>query len=192
MQVFDVHSHRNFGENVIHNPEISSAEEFLKIHKNQKISLGVHPWETFENWQEKFAVVEKLAASEQVVAIGECGLDRLKGADFLAQTEVFLRHVSLSEKLQKPLIIHCVRAFEEIALLKKQISPRQKWILHGFRAKPQTAQKLLALGFHFSIGEKFNAQTAKILPNEKLFFETDYSSKTIEEIFQNFQTAKNA
>jgi len=41
----------------------------------------------------------------------------------------------------------------------------------------------------FSVGEKFNADTLRIIPPERLFCETDESDLTIEEIYSNVAEA---
>ena len=51
------------------------------------------------------------------------------------QLAVFKEQVKLSEKLGLPLIIHCVKAMDELLAVKKEFRPQQAWIWHGFRGK---------------------------------------------------------
>lgn len=136
-------------------------------------SVGIHPWHTIDVAHTAIERLKALAAHPQVVAIGETGLDALKGASIDIQTDIFRLHVALSEQYKKPLIIHCVKSFNEIIALKKELRPTMPWIIHGFRGKPQLASQLINHGFYISLGEHFNPQTAAIIPPDRLFHETD-------------------
>ena len=113
-------------------------------------SVGIHPWYSAEVTPQMWQQLELDAAAPEVIAIGECGIDKLRGASLPVQTEIFRRHILLSEALGKPLIIHCVRAIEQIERLRTEMRPTQPWILHGFRGKPQQALQLLARGYYLS------------------------------------------
>ena len=74
------------------------------------LSSGLHPWHTVDpDAEERMAALENTAVSTRITAIGECGLDRLRGADIKRQEQLFAHHILLSEQLRKPMIIHCVR-----------------------------------------------------------------------------------
>ena len=98
------------------------------------------------------------------------------------QLAVFKEQVKLSEKLGLPLIIHCVKAMEELLGVKKESRPQQPWIWHGFRGKPEQAVQLLKKGFYLSFGEYYPDETMRIVPDERLFLETDDSLLDIEDI----------
>ncbi len=138
------------------NPSIASAALF---------SVGIHPWSTApaeattaaegastaippEEATSTLAAEEALlpavAAAPNVVALGECGLDRLKGAPLPQQEAIFRKHIELSEHLHKPLLIHCVKAFDRLLAIRKQMRPTQPWILHGYRSAPALTRQLLA------------------------------------------------
>ena len=137
-------------------------------------SVGIHPWWTAETaWEDLQEGFYFWAAHPQVVRIGECGLDKLKGATIDVQEQAFLMHVKLSEQLQKPLIIHCVKAFDRLLALHKQLRPTQRWAIHGFRGKPEQAQQLLASGFDISFGEHYNEAAYALCPPARRFRETD-------------------
>lgn len=162
-----------------------TMENFSPI-EGQYYSLGIHPWETAKTvsaaeWEE----FEKLAAHPSVVAIGECGVDKLKGGLLFKQLIVFNRQIKISEKLGKPLIIHDVKAHDVIVGLKRDMNPTQKWLVHGLRAKPTVAKMLTDAGIYVSFGEKFNAESPKFVPPEMLLAETDESQLSIEEIIAN-------
>ena len=157
----------------------------------RSISIGIHPWHINNDWQNIFADIATHAKTDNVVAIGECGFDILKSpATAELQEDIFRAHAQLAETLCKPLIIHCVKAFDRLLALYKDMKPQQAWIIHGFRGKPQQAEQLAKAGLYISLGEKFNHESAKAIPAERLFIETDESACSIAEIYRAVAQAK--
>lgn len=147
-------------------------------------SCGIHPWYCDEA-EPQLNFLKEIAGDERIVAIGEAGLDKLRGPDMDIQKYFFSEQIKLSEQLQKPLIIHCVKAWEEILLLQKTYKPTQPWIIHGYRGKLELTRQLAAHNFLFSIGERFNADSLKVIPFNKLFCETDVDDTSITDIYEN-------
>lgn len=156
-------------------------------------SIGLHPWHVNSGWAASIEQLRQASTLSNVFIIGECGLDKLRGeADIALQQEVFLHHIEISESAAKPLIIHCVKAFDEIIATKKKIRPSQPWIIHGFRGKPQQAQQLLENGFHLSFGEHFNKDSLTLgYESNRLWLETDESVPDISQIYSLASTALN-
>ena len=179
MTFFDVHTHndRADGKHTIYN-----SNEYIE---DRKISIGIHPWDINDGWEERFSTIKEKAYKANVRAIGECGIDKLRSlATTDTQLKVFKAHALLAEEIQKPLIIHCVKGFDEIMAIQKEIAPKQAWIIHGFRGKPQQAEQLVKNGFYISFGEMFNAESLRTTPKEKLFIESDESQTGINEIYR--------
>jgi TatD DNase family protein len=139
-------------------------------------SLGLHPWFIHNSsWQN----LVDLAKLPNVVAIGECGLDRNIDLPLETQISIFKRHIELAETLQKPLVIHCVRAFSELIALKKNTKSSIPWIIHGFHKKEEVFQQLLKHDFYFSFGAAILSDRSPILnaiaiiPNGRFLLETD-------------------
>lgn len=125
-------------------------------------------------------------------AIGECGLDKLRGASMDYQICWFKRQIELSEKVQKPLIIHCVKAWDELLLLHKQVNPRMPWIIHGFRGKPQLAKQLISkTNIFLSFGVNFNTGSLLITPLSKLFIETDDIEYDLSALYYSVANERN-
>lgn len=141
-------------------------------------SVGIHPWRAAEA-RTLWPMVEAAARNPRVVAIGECGLDALRGPAPDVQEAVFLRHVELSEKLGKPLIIHAVRTWPQLIALRSRLKPRQEWIIHGFRGKAELARELLRHGFSLSFGKKFNQEAFDITPAARRYRETDSAAPSV-------------
>jgi TatD DNase family protein len=171
---------------------LSEVESFSKSHPDTFFSTGIHPWEVHNTDPSAFDIFEKLLANDKYKAIGECGFDRNAKASFKEQGYFFERQVLLSEKYEKPVIIHCVASFNEIILLRKRYNPTQNWILHGFRGKPEMASQLLNHGFALSYGSKHNPASIEITPIDKLCIETDmHEDVPIETIYRTIATLKN-
>lgn len=157
-------------------------------------SVGIHPWHAGEGWEAWMDSVARLADCSRVVALGECGLDKAclkalppaaREAAFARQVQVFEAHICLSEACGKPLIVHCVRAYNELVVLRRRHRARQAWVVHGFRANRQVAATLVAEGFHLSFGEHYRAEALCVVPPERLFAETDESSLPISAVLAN-------
>ncbi len=153
---------------------------------NTLFSAGIHPWGISDSWQEDIQRIAAIAGDKRVVAIGECGIDKIKSlAGIETQKEVLKAHIAISEKEEKPLILHCVKGFDSIIALHKESRPRQAWIIHGFRGKPEQAAQLLREGFYLSYGEKHNHDSLVAMPLDRLFIESDTSTTSIGEIYHS-------
>lgn len=162
-------------------------EEFCEKMENTDcwFSCGIHPWNA-ENSDSKFEILKEIVLNPQVVAIGETGLDKLKGADISVQINVFRKQIDLAVAVNKPLIIHCVKAWDELIALYKEYKRYDiPWIIHGYRGNPEQTKQLCKLGFKLSIGDKFNTESLKQIPIENIFCETDMSDLTICKVYEN-------
>ena len=180
----DIHSHKKpvSGTSTIYNIPLPDVENFLASDMQAWFSAGIHPCYIGDFTAEWLEKMKTWLNDARFVAIGECGLDKNSATSLEKQIEVFEKQIILSEERQKPLIIHCVGRFNELFDLKKHWKPQQKWIIHGFRGKPQLAEQALKAGCYLSFGEHFNPETVRIVPKEKMFVETDESDLTIEKI----------
>ena len=179
----DIHTHHQ-----AHQPQAVvsvSLSDFNPL-PGQFYSLGIHPWDssitmTKEDWEE----FERIASLPCVVAIGECGIDKLKGAPLFQQMLVMKKQIDISEELGKPLIIHDVKAHDVIVGMRRDFQPSQNWLIHGFRGKPSLAKMMTDAGIYLSFGEKFNKETPSTIPEGMILAETDESELTIQEIIRN-------
>ncbi len=184
--ILDIHTHKqevdSQGKSIINYPD-QLSDRMIHPEKGYSYSVGIHPWELREqNVRQQLSSLRQQLQEKRFVAVGEAGLDKLAAASMELQLAVFKEQVKLSEKCGLPLIIHCVKAMEELLAVKKEYRPRQPWIWHGFRGKPEQAVQLLKKGFYLSFGEYFPDETMRIVPDEYLFLETDNSLLDIENI----------
>ena len=136
-------------------------------------SVGIHPWDAGEVSDVDFDRLIDYAQNDSVVAIGETGLDALRGPSLEEQERVFIKHIEISEMVGKPVIIHAVRTLHDIIRLRKTLRPAQRWIIHGFRGKPALAFQLVNAGIDISLGKTYNPETLAAVPPEHLFRDTD-------------------
>lgn len=185
----DIHSHRTTtNHQAIINLDYHSFANIAV--PEQFFSAGIHPWCIEKlHLDPTFRKLGVIAIQPKMLAVGECGLDRNITTPLPLQIDVFQRQIELSEHIGKPLIVHCVRAFAELLHLKKQLHPKQIWIIHGFRGKPALAKQLLHHACYLSFGKALlhDNQTRLSMaatPSERVFLETDeVSDASIGEIY---------
>jgi TatD DNase family protein len=195
---WDVHTHQTVSsqKDEVKVLNIFSHQHPSLFQSNSYFSVGLHPWHIQSDWQKDFQNVTEIAQMPYCVAIGECGLDRAIQIAFETQLKIFEEHIELSESIQKPLIIHCVRAYSDIISIYKRFNTKQKWILHGFQGNHIISKQLLKYSnIRFSIGKGLwlpkIEDVFRELPLEKCFFETDDSVFSIQEVYQQASRIKN-
>ncbi|MDE6266742.1 MAG: TatD family hydrolase [Muribaculaceae bacterium] len=156
------------------------------------LSVGLHPWLTAGIGSAVMGFLKELiVTTPRIVAVGETGIDRLRGASVEVQCKLFRVHVELSESLGLPLVIHCVRATDLILHQHKLINPRQHWAIHGFRGKPGEVKLLTSRGIFLSYGEKFNVESLSETPRDFILAETDEADMTAAEIISRLEPFAN-
>ena len=160
------------------------------IQAGHALSAGLHPWQVTGDDDTALKAVEELLSLPQVIAVGECGLDRLRGPSAEIQEKAFIKQTELSERYRKPLILHVVRAMDGIIRIRKQIKPAQKWLVHGFRGRPEQMEQLWRNGILVSFGIKFNPESVRQVPPERLLLETDGNS-TIADVISAISIVRN-
>ena len=190
-QYINIHSHaeNSAGDTVV---VVNVYPDKLPEFKKEGLySIGIHPWYIPDkNVGQLLAIVGDLAKREEVVAIGECGLDKLSTVSFDVQQFVFEKHIEIAEKVQKPLIIHCVRSFNELVQIKMHRRATVEWIVHGFNSKLDVADLLLRHEMFLSFGKALlnpESNASKVLPqieDEMYLLETDDSSVGIDDVYK--------
>ena len=182
MTYFDIHTHRfpSRPEQAIVSHAIGSA---LPGGRVAYLSVGIHPWYLdAQQAESQLATLRQSLQDDRVVALGEAGLDRLRGCPLDVQISVFRHEVALAEEYSLPMVIHCVRAINELIQLKKELRPRQPWIIHGFRGKEGVALDLLRHDCYLSFGARFQEEAVRAVPLERLFIETDDAPESIGDV----------
>jgi TatD DNase family protein len=190
----DVHNHHSKSpeKGLIQVVNLFAADvEIAEPDKDVLFSSGLHPWHiSAERMQTDFEMIRKMISNNNMIAIGETGLDRFAQASMETQKSVFRFHLETAQSAGKPVIIHAVRTYPDVVEVYKQTGVNVKMIFHGFNGNLQTAGQLMRRGFYLSFGEALfddrnkTAQVFRSLPPENIFLETDESQKSIREIYE--------
>lgn len=137
---------------------------------------GVHPWQAD-------CEVAVPTGPGSLLAIGECGLDKLATVPLDVQEQVLVRQLLLAEQWGLPVVLHCVRCIDRLMALRKTMKPTVPWMMHGFRGKPQQLQSLLTAGFYVSFGFRFHEQSLMTCPLNRLLLETDADPRPVSMLY---------
>jgi TatD DNase family protein len=152
-------------------------------------SIGIHPWYIVEDRIDAdLKIIEEKLQTKNCLAIGECGLDKRIEIPLEQQIIVFKKQLALAEKYKKPVVIHCVAAFQEVIEIKKKLKISVPMIIHGFSKNVQIANQLIAAGFYLSFGKYLlkNPDLETVfqqIPNDRFFLETDTVEESIKEVY---------
>lgn len=158
-------------------------------------SAGLHPWHITEEWPNHFTLLEKALTDNHAMAVGECGLDHTCISNWMLQQQAFTQQVMLANKINKPIIVHCVRAYEEVIQMLQKLQNRQPVIFHGFNRNWNIAEKILTAGYYLSFGKALDQQQVQEVffqsPTDHIFFETDDAAIEIETRYALAATIKS-
>lgn len=153
------------------------------------ISAGIHPWFIEQEGEAQLAQLKDAARAPEVKLIGEAGLDKRMATPLSVQLRLFREQALLAETLHKPLLIHCVKAWQEMLALHKELRPSCAWIVHGFRGKGALAEQLVKHGFYLSFGEHFQREALQAAWPDRLLVESDESPLPLSEIYGQIASA---
>ena len=195
---FNLHTHYSAKKNdetaII---SFNIADKCKITDKIQYFSIGIHPWFIEkETLKDDLMAIANFAKQKNCVAIGECGLDRLKGEPLDVQIKVFTQQIEIANFAEKPLIIHCVRAFSELIAIKNEYKKTKTWIVHGFNGSFEIAEQLIKHNIYISFGANLRSsqklqQILTEIPANRFFIETDVGDTPIEDIYQFAANLKN-
>lgn len=196
----DIHTHPFHEETeTITVQNIFPGEGFAVFSGRNFYSVGLHPWHilTPEENNVLLKQVEEALEFDHVIFTGECGLDMRSTTNFEEQKRVFEAQAFISEEYQKPLIVHCVRAYHEVLSIHRKMNPNMTWIFHGYNGSLEMTRQLALENFMFSFGEALFLPGTKAiesityLPLNKIFLETDESDGEVEQIYRRAASLKN-
>ncbi len=127
--IVDIHTHRPTGKAL----EPSFA--------------GIHPWQA-----ETRRIEEIVPRFGEVDLVGEIGLDYAGTVGREAQLRIFREQLDWAERLGKPVVLHCVKAFEAVM---RELAPHalRAVIFHGFIGSSQQAAEAIKKGYYLSFGD---------------------------------------
>ena len=188
MKYFNFHTHQFTNQ-----PEILELVNQYPQEFDDAISfysIGIHPWHIKEEKiDEDLKIIENKLQTDNCLAIGECGLDKRIEIPLELQISVFEKQLALAEEYKKPVVIHCVAAFQEVIAIKKKMKISVPMIIHGFSKNSQIASQLIKEGFYLSFGKYLllNPELKTVfndIPNNRFFLETDTLEENIQKVYK--------
>ncbi|WP_165836460.1 TatD family hydrolase [Taibaiella soli] len=182
----NIHSHHTFpGDNL---SIFCLYDQFERAESGLTCSVGLHPW-YLDHAEADCEAIRKYMSLPNVLAIGECGLDKLAKTDWDWQMKWLIWQIDLANSINKPLIIHCVKAFEDLLAVFKMHPPKVPVIIHGFNKKPELAQQLVQHRLYISFGKAlFQSHPGPLealehIPADHFFLETDDAAMPIADVY---------
>ena len=169
------HNHRELLDCHTHSHEVNGLairsltyEEWsggVTIGEGQLYSIGLHPWSLplAERLSDLIDQMRSLLASTpQIVAVGECGIDKVRSNASLAEQRTWLEaQMRLACQFHRPILLHTVRAWSETIEIRRELAQEfdqlPPMVLHGFRARGEVAQMMLHQGFALSFGRHYDS-----------------------------------
>jgi TatD DNase family protein len=194
MRYLNIHTHRATGNSglteieSLYYPQVPSGLAAFT-------SAGLHPWYLKNlDWTAAGEWLDAWAERPDCVAIGETGLDKVCDTPWALQLRAFSICIDAATERGKPLLLHCVRAYNELLaeLPKKGLA----CIFHGFDKKNHVAEMLLNAGCYLSFGaallreQSSAAISLKTAPIDRIFLETDDQGIGIAEVYEKAAAIK--
>ena len=186
------HNHRELLDCHTHSHEVNGLairsltyEEWsggVTIGEGQLYSIGLHPWSLplAERLSDLIDQMRSLLASTpQIVAVGECGIDKVRSNASLAEQRTWLEaQMRLACQFHRPILLHTVRAWSETIEIRRELAQEfdqlPPMVLHGFRARGEVAQMMLHQGFALSFGRHYDSAALQLAYEaHALLVETD-------------------
>ncbi|HUW93059.1 MAG TPA: TatD family hydrolase [Bacteroidales bacterium] len=190
IKFIDFHTHHGMGSSdTVAVMNLMAGEDVPQTFQpNTAFSAGIHPWYlTAELFPKLKTELILTLAHPHVITVGEAGFDQLRGPSHSVQRSAFIFQAQLAEELKKPMVIHCVKAWDTLRKVRKELKPEMKWVIHGFRGTPGLAGSLADDGLWFSLGiNGLTEEILNIIPAERLLLETDDSKGDIGGVYMRY------
>lgn len=155
--------------------------ELARKYPFMKATAGIHPNDCANAGPEDVQKIAELLKDKNVVGIGEVGLDYYRDhAPREKQAQILNAFIDFYEILDKPLVIHCRDAYEDLASIFHRRGKKWKGVMHCFSSNKDTMQKFLDLGFYISFAGPLTykkndelREACKACPVDRLLLETD-------------------
>ena len=161
------------------------ARELAEQYKGVYFSAGLHPWfiKNNDDWAKAHNTIQTLATHALCAAIGECGLDASIDLPMDTQVQVLRDHIRFANIVQKPIILHCVKAHHLLLSELKANPLRYGGVLHAFTGSKDMAENYIRHGLYLGVGGSITYARAKKtrltlqhIPLNKLVLATDAPS----------------
>lgn len=164
--------------------EIDGEEQF-------HFSSGLHPWR-LSNGEEEIALLKQHISQPNLIAIGECGLDFINSdVSREQQEELFEQQLLLAQEHNKPVIVHCVKAYDRVLSIHAKLKITVPVVMHSFKGNDQILEQFVKRGMYVSFGKwlfvenSVAVECVKKLSLQQFFLETDVQEDlSIEAVYQ--------
>lgn len=187
----DIHKHGKETKEDIFVLRNLFPDQVHEIDTQKYYSLGLHPWHVEkEKLDIDITKVHENASKKEIIAIGETGLDQKVNVSYIHQIEAFEQQLEIAEEFRLPVIIHCVKAYNDIITIRKRNGISLPWIIHWFNASQQIAEDLINLNCYLSFGcMLFNEKSKAFrvfpnIPEKNIFLETDDTEYSIIDVYR--------
>ena len=193
-QFINLHTHRFSNDSEVFEVVNQYPWKFDALIPNY--SIGIHPWYIDKKRLESdLAYITEKLQLVPCLALGECGLDKRIDIPMALQILVFKKQLEIVKQTKKPIVLHCVAAFDEMIAIKKEMKLENPMIIHGFSKNEQVAQLLLNNGFYLSFGKYLlrNPEMEKVFKfasENQILLETDTIEESIYEVYEKAAAVK--
>lgn len=161
--------------------DLKNSLDVIDLHKkysNLYPAVGIHPQNVDKSNIGDIDKLEQIIKNENVVALGEIGLDYYYSRDNREKQILFFeKQLELSKKYDLPVIIHCRNATDDLLRILKKSDV--KGVIHCFSGSVETARELIKLGYYLGVGGILTFKNSKLvdviksIPIEYILLETD-------------------
>ena len=161
--------------------DLKTSLDIIDLHKkysNLYPAVGIHPQNVDKSNIGDIDKLEQIIKNENVVALGEIGLDYYYSRDNREKQILFFeKQLELSKKYDLPVIIHCRNATDDLLRILKKSDV--KGVIHCFSGSVETARELIKLGYYLGVGGILTFKNSKLvdviksIPIEYILLETD-------------------
>jgi TatD DNase family protein len=178
-----------------------------KYEKGVYAIVGLHPIHTYQGGEERewsgeiikrdFEELDEskyrqLLKNPKTVALGEIGLDYVDGISEEIkekQKEVFMAQLDLARQMDKPIVFHCRKAYDDLIELLEMFNfgcahcphacaPKLRGVLHCFMGRWSQAERFLEMGFYLGFNGLITYardydKVIKNTPLDRILLETD-------------------
>lgn len=192
---FHVHQHEAGKEEIVIQSLFLQENRIVEPGDTVFYTAGLHPWHAdLLSGTEIEYRLQKLIEEKKIIAVGETGLDKIRGAKWETQLEAFNLQAHIAEKNNLPIIIHSVKSHNEVLKLKINLNSKIPWVIHNFTGSEQIATDLIRHGFYLSLCHHIQNSNSRIseyfntLPLDKIFLETDDFNVNIKGLYHTAAT----
>jgi TatD DNase family protein len=165
--------------------EMSYWDRSLEFSKKNNIfvSFGIHPVDAYKATFEDYNKLQTLIQNKKCVAVGELGLDYHYDycpQNINIQKESLTKQLNMAIKFDKPIIIHCRDAYEDMIVFLNEYKNIPKGVIHCFCGNANQAEIFIEMGFLLGIDGPVTYKKSEILKQvvlntdiNKLLVETD-------------------